>query len=115
MLLLLLCGLQLLPLLANEDVVAGEVVFWHQQRPWLRISPKAGRLVMFSSGMEHIHRVEPVTGGVRFAIPFVLEAVDSTAEGDVASQFVHSCVKGNHLEAQAWQTCSENYATWVGD
>lgn len=48
------------------------------------LSPTAGAAVIFSSGWENMHFVQPVSGGTRFAVPafFVTSADDEPAGGE---------------------------------
>ena len=43
------------------------------------IEPRAGRCLLFSSGMEHLHQVSPVTKGARLAIGMWLTLTESCA------------------------------------
>ena len=46
--------------------------------------PRAGRLVLFSSGFEHLHRVTPVTRGSRFALAAWLTLTEAASDGPIA-------------------------------
>lgn len=47
-----------------------------------RVSPKPGRLVLFSSGHEHPHHVTEVTGGTRFAVTIAFTCDERAALTD---------------------------------
>ena len=52
------------------------------------ISPKPGRLVLFSSGAEHPHHVEQVTRGTRYAITIAYTCDERAALQDFLSRAV---------------------------
>lgn len=51
----------------NKDFTGGRFVFIDKTLN-RTVEPKSGRLSFFTSGSENLHRVEKVTGGVRYAI-----------------------------------------------
>ncbi|KAA0157292.1 hypothetical protein FNF27_05019 [Cafeteria roenbergensis] len=51
----------------GEDFSGGEFQFMDPEGNFT-VVPRAGRVVIFTSGQEHLHRVRPVTQGVRYAI-----------------------------------------------
>eukprot|EP01127_Copromyxa_protea_P024238 TRINITY_DN9436_c0_g1_i1.p1 TRINITY_DN9436_c0_g1~~TRINITY_DN9436_c0_g1_i1.p1 ORF type:complete len:316 (+),score=50.03 TRINITY_DN9436_c0_g1_i1:134-949(+) len=52
----------------ETDFKGGNFVFKNSDGSKLEVSPVPGRLVMFTSGAENEHFVEPVTQGLRFAL-----------------------------------------------
>lgn len=49
----------------NKDFTGGDLVFDHTNE---RLAPKKGMLVAFPSDWKHLHHVEEITSGVRYAI-----------------------------------------------
>jgi hypothetical protein len=47
------------------------------------VEPRMGRCVIFSSGYEHLHRVERVTSGCRFALAAWFTLTEAVSEGCV--------------------------------
>lgn len=64
-------------------------------RALTRVSPLQGRAVLFSSGWENLHLVEPVTSGVRYAMPVFfrtapdVDGAELEQHGD--DQVAHMC------------------------
>jgi hypothetical protein len=65
-------------MLLNDDYAGGELVFSHHK---LSVKPSAGKVVLFSSGFQNMHRVEPVVRGVRYAAVRWYNYKESTANG----------------------------------
>jgi len=53
---------------ADDSAAAKEALGGDPGGRWSSVEPTAGRLVAFTSGRENVHRVEPVTSGVRLAL-----------------------------------------------
>lgn len=52
------------------------------ERELHRLHPEAGMAVIFSSGWENMHLVEPLHGGRRFAVPAFFETRDPARDGE---------------------------------
>lgn len=53
----------------NSDYEGGEFYFGSHDEDYKVIKPEANSLAVFSAGLESVHGVKPVTGGVRWTIP----------------------------------------------
>ena len=63
------------------------------------VSPKPGRLVLFSSGKEHPHHVEQVTRGTRLAVTIAYTCDERAAIQDFLGQAVEDGEDGEDGEA----------------
>lgn len=50
--------------LLNDNYTGGDLTFKHKK---VKVSRGAGKIVVFGSGFENMHRVEPVASGIRYA------------------------------------------------
>ena len=64
--------------LLNDDYTGGDLVFSHHG---LSVKAEAGKIVLFSSGFQNMHRVEPVVRGIRYAAVRWYNYKQSTANG----------------------------------
>lgn len=65
----------------EKDFQGGNFTFMDEGLE-MSIRPKPGRLVVFSSGQENVHRVEPVSGGERVTLNLWL-STHADLSGDV--------------------------------
>ena len=61
----------------GTDFGGGRVSFFQGNGPdpWVSVEPRLGRLALFTSGWENLHRVEPVDWGSRWSVPVFLETL----------------------------------------
>ena len=93
----------------GEHFGGGRVDFYRNStEPWLRVEPRVGRLALFTSGWEHLHRVEPVSWGDRWSLPVFMETLAGGSTGglDIAS----SCLAPR--STQAVDQCIASWNEW---
>jgi len=89
------------------DFGGGEVAFRGASgNQTISVSPRSGRVAFFSSGWENIHRVAPVTNGVRWSVPVFLEVLPDP-ELTRATRFAKQCA--NPTSSQAYDRCLEQW------
>jgi hypothetical protein len=64
--------------LLNDDYTGGDLYFQHFNLP---IKREAGKIVLFSSGFQNMHRVDPVVTGTRYAAVRWYNYIESTSNG----------------------------------
>jgi len=69
---------------ADDDQAAKEPLGGPPGGAWSAVQPKQGRIVMFSSGRENVHHVEPVTAGVRMGLTMAFTCSQAKADSVLA-------------------------------
>jgi len=92
----------------NQDT-GGEIQFWDPVlRDWrITLKPQAGRVALFTSGWENIHRVTPLRVGQRWSLPFfasVQAPFDST-------RLSKACLRPK--SSKQWQYCEDRLQQWL--
>ena len=87
----------------------GELQFWDPAlRDWrITLKPQAGRVALFTSGWENIHRVTPLRVGQRWSLPFfasVQAPFDST-------RLSKACLRPK--SSKQWQYCEARLQQWL--
>jgi len=94
---------------AGEAAQGGEVAFWdgHKKRWRREVTTAIGRAVVFSSGWENIHQVQPVRGGLRVALTLFASVGPPDENSTRMSRRCHDLP-----QVVDWDVCEAKLATW---
>mmetsp|Transcript_108308 Transcript_108308/g.316841 ORF Transcript_108308/g.316841 Transcript_108308/m.316841 type:complete len:425 (-) Transcript_108308:68-1342(-) len=93
----------------QDHDTGGEVEFYDaDQQVWRRtVQPAQGRVVLFTSGWENIHRVTPLKRGRRWSLP----SFASIRPPFNATRLAKACVRPSG--SKQWQYCEDRLQQWL--